>query len=175
LLLVPGESVWLVGESYPQVPELNFEGTLSCFEMILPQQIRPPGPAMEIVPLSDAREMVALTDAVFPGFFRGRTCLMGSYYGVRVDSELAAMGGERLMLDGYTEISGVCTRKEHRGRGLAAAVIWELVRNHRRDGIVSWLHVGSENRHAIELYLRMGFEVVREVTLHRVSRSSAPH
>src|ERR1700722_11711944 len=26
-LLVPGEAVWLVGEQYPPVPELRFEGT----------------------------------------------------------------------------------------------------------------------------------------------------
>jgi len=35
---------------------------------------------------------------------------------------------------------------------------------------VSWLHVGSENRRAIDLYLRMGFKEVREVTLNRISR-----
>ena len=97
---------------------------------------------------------------------------MGSYYGVRSDDgELIAMGGERLMLDGYSEISGVCTHPAHRGEGLAASLIWRLVRNHRRDGIVSWLHVASANRHAIELYFRMGFKVVRKVTLKRISRN----
>jgi predicted GNAT family acetyltransferase len=77
------------------------------------------------------------------------------------------------MLDGYAEISGVCTRPEHRGKGLAAGIIWRLVRDHRRDGVISWLHVVRENRNAVELYLRMGFTVVREVTLHRVARVGA--
>ncbi len=35
-LLAPGESVWLIGESYPKIPELSFDGTLECLQMILP-------------------------------------------------------------------------------------------------------------------------------------------
>lgn len=171
-LLALGESVWLVGDTYPYVPELSFEETLECFQMILPDEIRPPDPTIQIVPLSTAHasEMVALTTLTFPGFFRGRTCEMGSYWGVRSDGKLIAMGGERLKLAGYPEISGVCVAPEHRGKGAAAAVIWEIVRNHRREGLVSWLHVGVANHRAIELYLRMGLKVVRKVALNRISR-----
>jgi predicted GNAT family acetyltransferase len=115
--------------------------------------------------------MVALTTLAFPGFFRQRTCETGSYYGVRSPSgEFIAMGGERLKL-GFTEISAVCTHPSFRGRGLAAAIIWRLVREHRKESVVSWLHVASVNRRAAELYLRMGFEEIREVTLHRVLRA----
>jgi predicted GNAT family acetyltransferase len=171
-LLALGESVWLVGDAYPYVPELSFEETLECFQMILPDKIRPPDPTIQIVPLSTAHapEMVALTTLTFPGFFRGRTCEMGSYWGVRSDGKLIAMGGERLKLAGYPEISGVCVAPEHRGKGAAAAVIWEIVRNHRREGLVSSLHVGVANHRAIELYLRMGLKVVRKVALNRLSR-----
>ena len=95
---------------------------------------------------------------------------MGSYWGVRSNGKLIAMGGERLKLDGYPEISGVCVDPVHRGKGAAAAVIWEIVRNHRREELVSWLHVGVANHRAIELYLRMGLKVVRKVTLSRISR-----
>jgi GNAT superfamily N-acetyltransferase len=172
-LLAPGESVWLSGANYPRLPELAFEGTLAAHQMVLPATVTPPGPgAIEIVPLSDANagEMVALTDVAFPGFFRPRTCEMGEYYGVRSGGELIAMGGERLMLEGYPEISGVCTHPAHRGKGLAASLIWHLARKHRREGQVSWLHVGKENRNAIDLYLRMGFKPAREVMLQRISR-----
>jgi hypothetical protein len=52
--------------------------------------------------------MVAHTTVAFPGFFRSRTCEMGSYYGIRSSSgKLIATGGERLQLDGYSEISAV--------------------------------------------------------------------
>ena len=79
-LLGPGESVWLIGKSYPHVPGLFFEGILECLQMVLPKEVTPPGPTTEIVPLSDANasEMVALTTLAFPGFFPKRTCEMGS-------------------------------------------------------------------------------------------------
>jgi len=174
-LLAPGEFLWLIRGNYPHLPELRFEETLECLQLILPEEVVPPDPMIEIASLSDANaaEMVALTDLAFPGFFRRRTCEMGSYYGVRSDGELIAMGGERLMLEGYSEISGVCTHPAHRGKGLAASLIWRLVRDHRRDGLVSWLHVAAANRRALDLYLRLGFEVVRTVTLQRVGRNPA--
>jgi ribosomal protein S18 acetylase RimI-like enzyme len=172
-LLVPEEYVWLIGESYPSMPELRCVGNLECLQMVLREEVTPPSPAPGIVPLSSANapEMVALTDLAFPGFFRSRTCEMGSYYGVRSNGELIAMGGERITLDGYPEISGVCTHPAHRGKGYAANLIWHLVRNHRREALVSWLHVSAENHHAIELYLRLGFTVARKVKLHRICRN----
>jgi GNAT superfamily N-acetyltransferase len=174
-LLVPGEYVWIIGEHYPSIPILSCERNLECLQMVLPEEVPPPGPvpASGIVPLSkeNAPEMVALTTLAFPGFFRSRTCDMGSYYGIRANGELIAMGGERIILDGYPEISGVCTHPAHRGNGHAADLIWQLVRDHRRDGLVSWLHVSAENHHAIELYLRLGFTVARKVKLHHIRRN----
>ena len=173
-LLTEGESVWVMEEDCPSIAELLFEERLECLQMVLPAEVLPPAPAMEIVYLSDADapEMVALTTLAFPGFFRRRTCEMGSYYGIRSEGELVAMGGERLMLDGYSEISGVCTHPAHRGKGYAANIIWHLVRDHQRAGIVSWLHVSSMNHPAIELYRRMGFTVAHHVVLHRIRRKN---
>jgi predicted GNAT family acetyltransferase len=73
------------------------------------------------------------------------------------------------MPEGYSEISGVCTHPAHRGKGYAANLTWQLVRDHRREGVVSWLHVTSTNLHAIELYRQMGFETVRNVTVRRIA------
>lgn len=175
-LLAPGESTWLVDGQYPEVPQLKSDGTLECFQMVLASDVAVPSPMIDIVPLSsaNAQEMVALTALAFPGFLRNRTCEMGWYYGVRPASgELIAMGGERLQLDGYSEISGVCTHPSFRGQGFAASLIWHLVRSHRRDGIVSWLHVGCANHPAVKLYLGMGFQKARKVTLHRIARKDA--
>ena len=141
--------------------------------MVLPEKAKPLEPTIDIVKLSsaDAPEMVALTTLAFPGFFRARTWEMGEYYGVRCPSgELIAMGGERLALEGHSEISGVCTHPSFRGQGLAAGLIWHLVRNHRRADAVSWLHVGCANNRAIDLYLGMGFQSIRKVMLHRMFR-----
>jgi predicted GNAT family acetyltransferase len=171
-LLTTGESVWIIGETYTAIPELVRHETLECLQMILPAEVAIPDTAENIVKLSDenAGEMVALTNVAFPGFFRQQTCQMGDYFGVRSASgELIAMGGERLKLHEYSEISGVCTHPAFRGQGLAASLMWEVARGQRRDGVVPWLHVGSANHRAIRLYRHMGFAEVRKVTLHRIA------
>jgi ribosomal protein S18 acetylase RimI-like enzyme len=133
-----------------------------------------PAPALEIVPLgaSQAAEMVALTDVAFPGFFRSGTYRMGSYFGVRAaDGRLIAMAGERLRLEGYPEMSGICTHPAHRGQGLARQLILHIAALHRRQGLVSWLQVSAANTNAIALYRDIGFETARSMTLLRVSRA----
>ena len=169
-LIAPAESVWLIGEHYPAVPGLSFESTLPCLQMVLPEQVAPPPPApdIELLTEDDAPVMVELANLAFPGFFRARTHRMGSYYGVRAEGRLIAMGGERLSLNGCPEISGICTHPSHRGKGLAASLIWHLAREHRGTGRVSWLQVAVENRRAIELYERLGFRTIRQIMLHRI-------
>jgi predicted GNAT family acetyltransferase len=171
-LMAPGESAWIFGQGHPHVPEVFVEQTVECFQMVLPEKIELPDTNSEVRKLPDdsAPEMVELTNLAFPGFFRSKTCQMGSYYGVRHEGQLVAMGGERMRVDNYVEISAVCTRPGHRGKGYGAGIIGQLARDHRRDGLVSWLHVGCENRNAVELYLRLGFEVVRKTTVSRLSR-----
>ena len=171
-LLAPDESIWIVDHGRT-VPGLKVVDRLGCVQMVLPDDIEPPPQSGEVQPLTaaNAGEMVALTDVAFPGFFRSRTYLMGSYCGVRVDGELVAMGGERLRLEGYPELSGICTHPAHRGKGLASDVIGHLVRCHRRDGLRSWLHVGAPNTRAIDLYTSLGFQRVRTVMLHRIVRT----
>jgi ribosomal protein S18 acetylase RimI-like enzyme len=172
-LLAPGEATWMIGERFPEIPELVCEGTLEALQMVLPDGVRVPEMTASIEALTEANahEMVALTTLAFPGFFRTRTYEMGSYYGVRSESgELIAMGGERLKLEGFSEISAVCTHPSFRGKGLATNIMWELVRQHRREGVVSWLHVGCANQRAAKLYLAMGFQTIRQVTLQRFAR-----
>lgn len=115
-LLTHNESVWLFNENLPATPALRFLESLPCLRPFLPATVvPPPDPHPEIVPLTeaDAPAMVALTDLAFPGFFRPRTCEMGSYFGIHHHGDLIAMCGERLMLPGYAEISGLCTHPAH--------------------------------------------------------------
>lgn len=170
-LLLPGESIWLFGEHDGLAGELRCVEKLECLQMLLEPDGAPapePGPHVRRLTALDAPAMVRLTDLAFPGFFRKRTCAMGSYYGVFENDALIAMGGERLMLEGYPEISGVCTHPDYRGRGYAQQLIGRLMRDHRRDGVRSWLHVGAANAAASVLYARLGFRAVNRVMLSRL-------
>jgi ribosomal protein S18 acetylase RimI-like enzyme len=145
--------------------------------MVLPVELAEKASPIKLQRLSgaDSDAMVALTDVAFPGFFRSHTYEMGTYYGAWLDSrersgKLIAMAGERLTLDGYTEISGVCTLPEHRGKGLAANLIARVARGHVEQNVVSFLHVTATNTNAIELYRRLGFVETRRVTLTKLAR-----
>jgi predicted GNAT family acetyltransferase len=108
--------------------------------------------------VDDMRDLVSRTE---PGPFRSHTWEMGRYLGIRVDGRLVAMAGERLHLEGWTEISAVCTDPDHRGRGLAARLVRAVGDGIRQRGEGVLLHVLADNRGAVRLYERLGFVVRR--------------
>jgi len=109
---------------------------------------------------ADVLEMVALAKATEPGPFAERTITMGPYYfGIRApDGRLAAMAGERLCIDGFREISAVCTYPEFRGKGYAATLMNAVAREIFAEGKIPFLHVKTENT-AKALYERLGLRV----------------
>lgn len=126
-----------------------------------------PAPESEHVPLgeADVPDMLALTAAAQPGPFGPRTFELGHYIGVRRDGRLAAMAGERMQVDGYTEISAVCVDAAFRRQGLAARLIRSLIATIGARSQTPFLHVLTTNQVAIERYLALGFVVRREMHL----------
>lgn len=113
----------------------------------------------------DAPEMTALAATTEPGPFLDGTIRMGHYIGIRSrDGRLIAMAGERLKPGGFTEISAVCTSPEHRGRGLARALVARMVARILGEGRTPFLHVKSENA-AKSLYEKLGFQARRAIQL----------
>ena len=112
----------------------------------------------------DSREMIELTTLTKPGPFGSRTHELGNYVGIRCDGKLVAMAGERLKVPGYTEVSAVCTRPEHTGKGYAQVLMVEIMRRIRERGEIPMLHVRQDNLRAIALYERLGFRT--RVGLH---------
>lgn len=108
----------------------------------------------------DPHDVVAMTDLVErtrPGPFEPRTIELGNYVGVFDEDRLIAMAGNRFRLEGYREISAVCTDPAYRGRGLAAAMVRHLVALTSAQGDTPFLHVAETNTSAIALYERLGF------------------
>lgn len=106
---------------------------------------------------ADAPEMVALATLTEPGPFFERTNRLGDFVGVRHEGKLIAMAGERLRLPGYTEVSGVCTHPDFRGRGLAGNLMRVVASRILARGEQPFLHSYADNHTAIALYEALGF------------------
>jgi len=111
----------------------------------------------------DAGEMLALAELTRPGPFKTRTHTLGRFIGVRDGARLVAMAGERLRVDGFTEISAVCTHPDYRGRGYGAALMRAVGERILGEGDMPFLHAYASNTGAIALYRKLGFEPRAEV------------
>jgi ribosomal protein S18 acetylase RimI-like enzyme len=176
VLINRGESVYFVGVAPAFGAGWRVESAFPIPQLVCstPAVVRA-GP--EPVTLTEAHrsDMLALTALVFPGFFRARTVEMGRYIGIYHGRVLAAMAGERMRMDGYQEISAVCTHPEFIGRGYAQRLVALLVNAVLERGDTPFLHTHRENTRALSLYDHLGFKLRTEVMLWHVTRDrSAP-
>ena len=136
---------------------------------------RTPLPAGDVVagPLGpgDVADMLALVELAQPGPFRPRTIELGRYIGLREKGRLIAMAGERMWIDGFREVSAICTHPDVRGRGYARALTAGVVNRMLAAGETPFLHVLSTNSGAIELYRTLGFEKRAEFFLMHAQRN----
>ncbi|MEJ2409912.1 MAG: GNAT family N-acetyltransferase, partial [Novosphingobium sp.] len=85
---------------------------------------------------------------------------------------LAAMAGERMRpAPGFAEVSGVCTGPEHRGQGMAAALIRRVMADFTARGDTPFLHSYAANEGAIRLYRSLGFEIRSEMVAMVLERA----
>ena len=96
--------------------------------------------------------------------------LRGDFVGVKLDGRLVAMAGERMKLEGLTEISGVCTHPDHRGHGYAGALMRVIAGRILARGERPFLHVYATNTGAIALYEALGFTRRYAMTLTVLER-----
>ncbi|HEY0264709.1 MAG TPA: GNAT family N-acetyltransferase [Granulicella sp.] len=145
--------------------ELLRDGTL--IQMICPTAPEPPEADSPLLPLTpqDYPEMLELATLTEPGPFRERTADLGGFLGVRIDGRLAAMAGQRLSLEGFAEISAVCTHPDVRGRGCAQALVAHVARNIHASGRIPFLTSYDHNLGAIHVYKRLGFVARRRFYL----------
>jgi ribosomal protein S18 acetylase RimI-like enzyme len=120
--------------------------------------------------VADVPEMLGLVAQTEPGPFLNRTIELGDYLGIRCDGVLVAMAGERFHLDGWTELSAVCTRPDHRGRGLASRLVGVLTERMQLRSQRPFLHAMASNTGAIRLYEELGFRVSQSTALTVVTR-----
>jgi ribosomal protein S18 acetylase RimI-like enzyme len=174
-LVPPGTYVGIVHDGGADVPETW--KTLQEFEVVQMIGEHVNGvDAPEAIPLGahDVPEMLELVRQTDPGPFLHRTIELGDYVGIRRDSELVAMAGERLHFDGWTEISAVCTAPAHRGHGMASRLVGALIAGIQHRSQRAFLHVLTNNTDAISLYEELGFRVRRTLTISVLTPEPIP-
>ncbi len=165
-LIPPGEDLWIVDERWPLPP-----GTRELKRAVLTQMVAegpPPArdgePAIIALGEADAAEMAALAEHAKPGPWGPKTHRYGPFFGIRDDDgRLLAMAGQRILLPGMAEVSGVSTWADCRGRGYARALIGHVMRDMVVRGEQPFLHSYADNAGAIALYESLGFRIRREV------------
>ncbi|MFC7377581.1 GNAT family N-acetyltransferase [Brevundimonas sp. GCM10030266] len=113
--------------------------------------------AFELLTDADGPEMLALATLTQPGPFFSKTHRLGSFIGIRRQGVLVAMAGERMTLDGFTEVSGVCTHPDHRGHGHAGALMRAVGQRILDRGDKAFLHARIGHAATIAFYETLGF------------------
>jgi GNAT superfamily N-acetyltransferase len=134
-------------------------------------------PILELTDLHRA-DILALTALVYPHYFRPRTPELGRYFGIyqpdhNGHTRLAAIIGERMGMDDWTEISAVCTHPDFNGRGYARRLLAFLSNDVLAQGRTPFLHVSHENARAKALYLQNGYDLSGDIAFWSL-RKKAP-
>ncbi|WP_269515020.1 GNAT family N-acetyltransferase [Brevundimonas subvibrioides] len=149
----------------PDLPDIEVVDRIPLVQMVA-TALTPggPDPVFETLTEADAPDMLALATLTKPGPFRSATRRLGPFIGIRSAGRLVAMAGRRMRVDGFTELSGVCTHPDWRGRGHAAALSRAVAGEILAAGEGVFLHAFAEHPATIAFYRSLGFEVRAEMT-----------
>ena len=148
------------------LPDAPVVSRAPCVQMTAAALTPGGGDLPDVVTLgeADADEMLALATLTKPGPFRRGTLKLGGFIGVRREGRLIAMAGERMKVDGFTELSGVCTHPDFRGQGLAGALSRLVVARILARGEQAFLHAYAEHAATVAFYEGLGFRVRARMT-----------
>lgn len=172
-LLEPGEIFYLIGELPPLPHHFTVLKELPCAQMVLQKPVTAIENNTIVVPLkaNDKDDMFNLINKVQPGYYEPDTRELGNYFGIRQEGKLVAIAGERMRLNGLTEISAICTDPGYTGRKYAQQLIAALCQYNHQQSITPFLHVLETNERAIGLYEYMGFVRRRTISFWQMQKS----
>lgn len=154
------------GPMAPILPDAPVVSRAACVQMTASALTPAAESDLDVLTLgeADADEMLALATLTRPGPFRRGTLRLGGFIGVRREGRLIAMAGERMKVEGFTELSGVCTHPEFRGQGLAGILSRLVTARILARGEQAFLHAYADHGATIAFYEGLGFRVRARVT-----------
>ena len=138
--------------------------TMPLFQMVCTKP-EPIAITETIRPLTEADvpKMLELTALTKPGPFYKNTIAFGNYVGIFEGERLIAMGGERLQVDGHTEVSAICTHPDLQGRQLATQILAHVSQGIAARGETPFLHTKTDNGPALRVYEKLGYRISRDI------------
>lgn len=167
--------IWIVQKAEVEPPPGTVIVRTAPLAQMVAEEIHPVSCREPYVDLTDddAEAMRDLAELTKPGPFAKRTHELGGFIGIKQQGRLIAMAGERMRLPGLTEVSGVCTHPDARGRGLAGALMSVVMERMVARGETPFLHSYASNAGAISLYERLGFRTRKAMTVTILMRDPA--
>ncbi|WP_316633009.1 GNAT family N-acetyltransferase [uncultured Flavobacterium sp.] len=162
---------FIVGKKPIIADSLEIVKKLVCLQMIIHEKIQITFDN-EIIKLTEehSEELFDLVNLVQPGYFKTKTPLLGSYYGIFNDRKLVSIAGERMKMNTFTEVSAIITHPDHTGKGYAKQLTSHVVNTIFNEGKIPFLHVVESNLGAIKLYEKLGFVMRRKISFWNISK-----
>ncbi len=151
------DSFFLIGEKPLLDHSVRLNKELICDQMILEAPIKV-DLEEAIIPLKNEdqrQDLFDLVSLVQPGYFKNKTADLGNYFGIYKYQKLVAVSGERMKMNGFTEISAIGTHPKHTRNGYAKQLIKYTSDQVFLENKIPYLHVVESNTHAIGLYKKI--------------------
>ena len=142
--------------------------------MILEEPIKPPDLPYEKLTPTDTKDTIALSKTSnHTEELNLHKYMIGDFYGIKNSGRIVSIAGERMQLDEYSEVSGVCTHPDYRRRGYGGGLTLHKCSMIHDRGKTPFLGVLDDNSNAVQLYKKLGFIIHTTVHLDMLQRTRA--
>ena len=165
------DNFFIVGERPDFSRSLKLENQLVCLQMVMHDKIKiDNSDTIKELGNEHTRALYQLVNWIQPGYFKPKTPLLGTYYGIFSEGQLVAVAGERMQMSNYVELSAVVTHPSHTGRGYAKQLVPHAANQILGRGKTPYLHVAESNMVAVNLYQKLGFSKRRSISFWKLGR-----
>lgn len=162
---------FIVGRKPALSGYMHLKQELVCLQMVILNRIElEVKEDVKALTTDDTEVLYQLVNLVQPGYFKRKTALLGSYFGIFKNEELVSVTGERMKMNDFVEVSAIVTHPDHTGRGLATQLIAHTVNNIFNQNRTPYLHVVETNTGAIKLYEKLGFRTRQKISFWNISK-----